>query len=177
MASEDGALQRMIESVDAVSELTGRWTSLLFIPMTLILLTEVVLRYFFNAPTIWAAEAAQYFFGYIFLLGGAYTLKHHGHVRVEVLINLLSERGRAILNLLAYPIILFYLAVLFYLTADKAWDSVASLERTYSVWQPYLYPVLIAAPVAAALMIVQALAMMAGDYLRLRLISSRDLQA
>jgi TRAP-type mannitol/chloroaromatic compound transport system permease small subunit len=176
MASGNDALQRTIAAADAVSETTGRWTSLLFVPMTSVLLVEVCLRYFFNAPTIWAAETAQYLFGYIFLLGGAYTLKHQGHVRVDVLINLLPERGRAVLNLLCYPIILFYLVVLFYLTAEKAWDSVVSLERTYSVWQPYLYPVLVAVPIGAALMIVHAVAMMVSDFLRLRSMSSRDRQ-
>ena len=50
--------------------------------------------------------------------------------------------------------------VLLWITGAQALDSIAYLERSDSAWGPYIFPVMSAAPVAAALMILQALAIL-----------------
>jgi len=91
-------LKRVLRSIDAVSKHSGIFAWLI-IPMCAIMTYEVVVRYGFNAPTIWANDLSKLIFGVYFVIGGGYTLVYDGHVRVDVLFRRLSLRKQAILNL------------------------------------------------------------------------------
>lgn len=83
---------------------------------------EVVVRYFFNSPTIWAVDLAEYTLLAVTFLGAPYLLRINGHVRIAILADRLpSPLGR--------PLALFTLvagaavsACLAYLTARTAVD-------------------------------------------------------
>ena len=60
--------------------------------MGLMLFYEVVCRYFFRSPTIWAQETSIYLFMWTMLAGGAYTLQQGKHVRIDLLVEHLSIR-------------------------------------------------------------------------------------
>ncbi|MEM6761855.1 MAG: TRAP transporter small permease [Pseudomonadota bacterium] len=48
---------------------------------------EVVARYFFNAPTIWAEELSRLFLIWAVFVGSAGLLASRGHIRVTVLVD------------------------------------------------------------------------------------------
>lgn len=52
---------------------------------------EVVMRYFFNAPTRWVIEFSEYALLWLAFLAGAWILRAEGHVRVELLTEMLSS--------------------------------------------------------------------------------------
>ena len=150
--------------IDRINDAVGRCVALLIVVSILITMYEVVMRYVFNSPTVWVNESVQILFGFYFLLGGGYTLLHDGHVRVDVLLQGLKSRGRRFVNILSLVIVMFYLGVLLYISADTAFDASIHLERAESAWAPFIFPVLCAAPVAAALMLLQALVMLAREF-------------
>ena len=150
--------------IDRINDGVGRCVALLIVVSILITMYEVVMRYVFNSPTIWVNESVQILFGFYFLLGGGYTLLHDGHVRVDVLLHGLKARGKRFANVLSLVIVMFYLGVLLYISADTAFDASIHLERAESAWAPFIFPVLCAAPVAAALMLLQALVMLAREF-------------
>ncbi len=49
------------------------------------LVWEVVARYCFNAPTVWAYDMTFMLYGTFFMLGSAYTLLRGGHIRTDSL--------------------------------------------------------------------------------------------
>jgi TRAP-type C4-dicarboxylate transport system permease small subunit len=59
---------------------------------------EVVMRYFFGAPTRWVIEFSEYALLWIAFLAGAWILRQEGHVRVEMLTEMLSPRAQKILH-------------------------------------------------------------------------------
>ncbi len=61
---------------------------------------EVVMRYFFNKPTRWVVEFSEYSLLYLAFLGGAWVLKEEGHVKVELLIEVLPMRVREALHMI-----------------------------------------------------------------------------
>jgi TRAP-type C4-dicarboxylate transport system permease small subunit len=61
---------------------------------------DVILRYCFNRPIHWMLEITEYIMLYIPFLGAALVLKEDGHIRVDILINHLSDRMRAWLNVI-----------------------------------------------------------------------------
>ena len=68
--------------------------------MGIILFYEVVARYFFNSPTIWAQEVSQYLFIWTMLAGAAYTLQVGKHVRIDLLIIRFSKKTQTFLEVL-----------------------------------------------------------------------------
>lgn len=60
---------------------------------------DIILRYFFNKPLTWDVEFAEYLLFSIAFFGAAWLLRERGHVRIDVLDNLLSERKRTYLHL------------------------------------------------------------------------------
>jgi TRAP-type C4-dicarboxylate transport system permease small subunit len=53
---------------------------------------EVVMRYGFNNPLIWVVEVSESALLYITFLGGAWVLRHNGHVRIDIFINMISKQ-------------------------------------------------------------------------------------
>ena len=58
---------------------------------------EVVMRYFFNAPTRWVVEFSEYALLQLAFLGGAWVLREEAHVSVEMLVEILPRGARSFL--------------------------------------------------------------------------------
>ena len=71
----------------------------IIILMMLSISYEVVMRYFFNAPTIWVIDFAGYMQQALVLLGAAWVLKTGSHTRVDIFLNRFSSRTQKIINL------------------------------------------------------------------------------
>ena len=94
------ALNRFIERLGLLTQYLG-----LFLVINTALV--VSLRYVFNWSPIALQEAMTYLHATLFMVGAAYTLKHDGHVRVDVFYQHYSEKKKAIVNLLGTLILLF----------------------------------------------------------------------
>jgi TRAP-type C4-dicarboxylate transport system permease small subunit len=64
----------------------------------LILIQEVVLRYVFNAPTVWAHETTVFLCGLAFIFGGLYCTARDSHIRVVLLYDNAGPRLRKFLD-------------------------------------------------------------------------------
>lgn len=101
-------LQRRI---DNLTELSGRLLSWLTIAMMILLCLVVILRYGFELGSVALQESVTYLHATIFLLGSAYTLKHGGHVRVDIFYRNFSPRGKAWINSLGAIVFLLPLSI------------------------------------------------------------------
>ncbi|MDX1781438.1 MAG: TRAP transporter small permease subunit [Thalassovita sp.] len=73
---------------DRVSVFFGRVTALLISILVFVMLFEVVLRYIFEKPTLWANELSLWMAGFIFLLAGLYAMQQRSHIRIFLLYDL-----------------------------------------------------------------------------------------
>jgi TRAP-type mannitol/chloroaromatic compound transport system permease small subunit len=152
-------LEKVLTYIDLVSEWTGKATSYLVLVLTGTVTYEVVCRYAFNAPTIWAQESSTYLYGAFFMLGGAYVLLHDGHVRVDIFYSRLSQRGKAIVDLITFPVFFFlFVGILVWEGGKMAIWSWSIWEHTQSPWSPPIYPLKTVIPVASLLLFLQGLA-------------------
>lgn len=131
------------------------WLMAIVVP---VMLYEVVARYVFNAPTVWGMELAVLLFGPYFLFGGPYLLHLKGHVALDLVRQRLSIKWVRRLDLINYPVIVVFCAILLYFSAPSAWSAWTYRETSFSAWNPPIWPVKAAVPVALALMLLQALA-------------------
>jgi TRAP-type mannitol/chloroaromatic compound transport system permease small subunit len=110
--------------IDQLSELTGRMLAWLSLLMMVVLCLVVVLRYGFEVGSIGLQEAVTYLHASIFMLGAAYTLKHDGHVRVDIFYRNFSPRGKAWINSLGGIIFLLPLCTyIFFISWDFVMQS------------------------------------------------------
>jgi TRAP-type mannitol/chloroaromatic compound transport system permease small subunit len=153
-------VDRLVRVIDAVSDWSGRLLRWLAIPLVGGLVYEVVARYVFDAPTIWAYDITYMLYGSLFMLGAAYTLYKQGHIRTDILYRLLPQRWQGIVDAALY-LVFFFPAVAFLLVVgiDFAAESWSIRERTtLSAWRPPVYPLKTVIPVAAFLLLVQGVA-------------------
>lgn len=96
--------------VDRVNEAIGRAVKWLVLAATLIAAGNALLRYGFDLGANAWLEAQWYLFAAIVLLGAGYTLKHDGHVRVDLFYARGSQRVRAWVDLAGTLLFLLPLA-------------------------------------------------------------------
>jgi TRAP-type mannitol/chloroaromatic compound transport system permease small subunit len=157
-------VRRVLEAIDAISEWTGRITAFLIPGMMLIMTYEVVARYLLKSPTIWAMESTQYLFLATTALGGAYVLRHGGHVNVPILYDRLSTRTQAIVDVVTSLFFFFFMVALFGASWITTVESVFYLEHSPTYWEPPIYPVYIVMTAGIFLIILQALAKLVRDF-------------
>lgn len=154
----------LAERLEAVSRVVGRAASWLTLAMVLVTLVIVVLRYAFDIGYIWLQESLTWMHAVVFMLGAAYTLAEDEHVRVDVFYRDMSERRRALVNVLGVVLFLFPLCAFFAVESldyvGRAW-SIREVSRDAGGLPypavPLLKSVLLVMPVAVA---VQGLALL-----------------
>lgn len=154
--------------IDTINQWLGKGVSFLLIPLVLVIVYEVIARYGFGAPTIFAHETGLFIYAFSGLLGGGYVLLHGGHVKMDVVYGGLPPRIKAILDLITVPLFFFFCAGLIWGGYEMAHFSVQMGERTASIWHPPLYPLRIAFVVATILLLLQGVAKFIRDFLRVR---------
>lgn len=92
-------LLRLADAVDGVIRWLGQAAAWLSLLMVLVTFLVVVLRYAFDQGSIALQESVTYMHASLFMLAIAYTLGRDGHVRVDILYQRLSRRGRAWVDL------------------------------------------------------------------------------
>ena len=132
----------MLRSIERVTDAAAIFGVLIMIPLMLAMVYEVVSRYLFNAPTIWAFEVSYMMMAAIFASGFAYALKERQHVNVDFIYGSMPPRVRAAVDIAGY--ILFFPSVVWLAKAlfDYALRAFHSGEVSgLSAWNPVVWPV------------------------------------
>lgn len=157
------AISAFMNGVTRLNDVVGRMVAYLIVPIFAFLILEVFLRYLFNAPTVWTNELTQMLFGAYAVLSGGYILAHRGHVNVDLFHARFGPRMRAVIDIIGSLIFfIFVLAILFF-GYQMAQESVSSWETSYSAWNAPIWPVKVAIPVGAALLLLQGIVKLLQD--------------
>ncbi len=99
-------LVRIEKFFDRVADIVGHITAILMALMILNIFYDVIMRYFFNQSSIAMQEMEWHLFSVIILLGVSYSLKEDGHVRVDIIYDKLSQKKKAIINIVGTTLFL-----------------------------------------------------------------------
>jgi TRAP-type mannitol/chloroaromatic compound transport system permease small subunit len=146
-----------LKSINTINERVGKAVSFLILPIVIILVFITLIRYVFSASTLWSDQISLFLTGPYFILGGAYTLLHNGHVNMDVVYNRFSRRVRAILDLFTALLFFLFCGLFFWKAVGYSWDSLAILETTGSPLYFPLYPIKLIIPIAPFLLFLQGL--------------------
>ncbi len=150
--------------INRLNHATGQLTSYLAIPLILVVVYEVFMRYAFNAPTVWAFEATTLIYGCHFALGFAYTHKNNGHVAIDVFESKLAPRPRTILRIIV-NLVLFVptMGMMAFYGIRYAAASWQNWELASTSWAPPLYPFKTILAIGFVLLFLQGIAKLIED--------------
>ncbi|MEQ8965000.1 MAG: TRAP transporter small permease [Azospirillaceae bacterium] len=145
-------------AIDLLNRWIGKVCAVFFLLAAVATCYEVVARYLFNRPTVWAHELTVLLCAVAFLLGGAVALERRAHIAITTLYDRMGERGRYLVGFLHLAIIVVFAGLLVYAGWASGWRALFGWETTGSAWNPPL-PAIIKplVTVSAALMLLQAL--------------------
>ncbi|MDH3319003.1 MAG: TRAP transporter small permease subunit [Betaproteobacteria bacterium] len=143
--------------IDRFTDGTGIWIALLNVPMMLAVAYEVMMRYLFNAPTLWVFEITYMLYATVFMLGSAYALHKGAHIRTDFFFERWSIRTKGVIDSVAYIVFFFPSLVVFMAVGvGEAWYAYSIMELSEQTpWRPVLWPFKGVVPLAALLLIIQ----------------------
>ena len=156
-------MARLVAWIERISEWSGRLAAWLTLASVLILTYEVVARYVFHHPTLWAHDTSTLLFGVLYALTGAYAMYTKNHVGVDVLYARLSPRARAALDVATSVVFFLFVGAFFW----HGWKFflVSFTRREFSLNNQYIpvYPAKFAIPAGAFLLLLQGVAKLLQD--------------
>jgi TRAP-type mannitol/chloroaromatic compound transport system permease small subunit len=151
-------IEKLLHDVESFSTWVGKAFAWLIVALTLLVVVEVIKRYILNMPTAWVFDVSNMMYGTLFMMCGAYTLAHDGHVRGDFLYGSMKPRRQAALDLVLY--IVFFLPGILALTWAGwvyAGDALRIRETTFNATPLPIYPFKFIIPLAGASVLVQGL--------------------
>jgi TRAP-type mannitol/chloroaromatic compound transport system permease small subunit len=157
-------LRLAVRAIDASSDMVPKYVCWLILALMALTFYDVVMRYFFNDPTIWIYEFVGLLFGPLWLLVGAYLLTHDEHVRMDILWRRLTPRQQAIVDLVTYTLFLLYAILILIYGCDWFWTSLIRGGQSRTIWHPYLWPFKLFIPLGVGLMLLAGIAKYIRDF-------------
>ena len=153
-------MNKLIKLISATSHLLGRLVAnlcvLIIFVMLLLLVTQVLMRYFLGSPPSWTEEMAIILFAWLVLLYATVGLRQGFHVAIETIparwtvLNAISNRLVAVL-VLGFGAITLWSGI--------AYVSRTSGQRTAALQMP-IEALYLCVPVCGALLMLHAVALL-----------------
>ncbi|MBV6651611.1 MAG: TRAP transporter small permease [Hoeflea sp.] len=130
-------MSSVLQAVDKNGE---RWLLLLFyVMLVLTMFIEVVRREVFAYSSIWGEEIVRYSFIYLAWIGAAAAVKERGHIRIDVLMQYVSPKVKALLYIFGDIIMAIVAVIAFYWSLETVlvsakFGSVTHGLRISQVW-------------------------------------------
>jgi len=152
-------LLKLARTIDLINEIVGKAVRWLVLASIALAAVNAVFGQWLGAYSNTLLESQWYFFAAIFLLVAGYTLKHNGHVRIDVFYGRLGTRSRAIVDLVGSALFLLPLCVLMIWLAWPGFaESYVSGERSPDAGGLARWPVRALIPLGFILLAMQAVA-------------------
>src|SRR5262245_8100528 len=130
-----------VRLIGAISLWSGRAAAMLVVPLVIAMVYEVISRYAFSAPTVWAFEVSYMMMGTIFMLAISYALQVGQHVNVDFIHDALPKRLVAVIDAVAYLVLTGFAAWVTYGLFKYATTAFYSGEGSgLSAWNPQIWP-------------------------------------
>ena len=132
---------------------------------------NVIMRYFLKSPLQWSEEVVTGLFVWTVFIGSAYAYRKHAHLGVDIVVNLMHGKTRAVVQDIVSVLELLILIMLTVISAQYAWN----LLFVRGVYKPAVTDVLrmpkiytgIAVPIGFGLSTIYSIYFMLADRLHL----------
>jgi TRAP-type mannitol/chloroaromatic compound transport system permease small subunit len=127
--------------IDAFNERIGKIAAWAILAAVLVSAVNAIIRKVFGTSSNAWLELQWYLFGAVFMLCAAWTLAENEHIRIDIVSNRLSKRGRDLIDLFGHLFFLLpFVAVLTYLSWPFFWRSYQSGEISTNAGGLLIWP-------------------------------------
>jgi TRAP-type C4-dicarboxylate transport system permease small subunit len=145
---------------DGLSRIAGIVATLLLVAAMVVISEMIFLRYVFRAPTFWQTDFVVFSATAAIFLGAPYVLLRKGHVGVDIIEIMLTDRARRRLRLLGSIFGLLFCAGMCVTCAHYVYEAYVGGWKHSSVWAPRLWIPMLSMPVGFGLLCLQYVAEM-----------------
>lgn len=160
-----GVHTRVTDAIEAVNVRVGEFVAYWGVIAVFVYYYEVFARFLFNSPTNWVHESMFLMFGMQYMLSGAYAYREDQHVRVDVIYSRFSPRGKAIADIVSSLFFFIFTLTMLYTGGRFALDAINNRETSFTEWGIQYWPVKLAIPIGAALIVLQGVSKLIRDVL------------
>ena len=163
-------IENICNAIDNINESIGRFAAWFVLATVSVTFLVVVLRYGFNLGRIALQESITYLHAFVFMIAGAYTLKHNEHVRVDIFYQDMSLKNKSKVDLFGSVFLLLpFTCFIVWISFDYVINSWSLLEKSReSGGLPLVYILKTFIPAMAILLFLQALSQCGRAWLALR---------
>jgi TRAP-type mannitol/chloroaromatic compound transport system permease small subunit len=152
------SIEKLILIVEKVNKIAGKLCCNLLFVFMLLMVYEVIARYVFEKPTIWAHEVCGYLFAAYVALTGGWVLLERGHVAVDIIYQYFPRKIKYTADIVVSVVSLFMFVVLFWQGYKFAWHAFSTGQHSHTLFGPILWPVKAMLPIGCVFFILQILA-------------------
>jgi TRAP-type C4-dicarboxylate transport system permease small subunit len=151
-------VKAFIRGVGSLSRLFAVLATLLIVAAMLVVCQMIFLRYVFRLPTIWQTDFVVFSATAAMFLGAPYVLMTGGHVGVDVIELMVTERTRARMRVVSSLLGLTFCIIMLIATWVQFHDAWAGNWKHSSMWAPPLWVPLATLPLGFGLLCLQYMA-------------------
>ena len=137
LSDTKGAIETPPEGVfDLVSVVLGRLAMIMTAFVVLVMFYEVVSRYVFARPTLWANELSLWIAAFVFLLAGLYAMQQRSHIRIYVIYNMMPRWAQKASDSISVLLIVGFAFALVWGGYSDAARRFLRMETFGTAWDP-----------------------------------------
>lgn len=138
----NGDAWQIIVPIEKINHIAAVIAAICIPVMAVSILYEVIMRYAFNAPTIWAYEVSYMLMGTSLMLGLGFCAQLRRNIRVDFFYDSVSEKKQALFDFVGYVFLLLPASIwLSWGLFEYFIEAYKLNERTgESAWNPLVWP-------------------------------------
>ena len=151
--------------IDVFSLIWSRVTMFGVAAIVVVMFYEVISRYLFDAPTLWANELSLWIAGFVFLLSGLYTMQQRSHIRIYIIYDMFPIWLQKASDIFTVILLWIFTISVFWGSYGEALDKFERMETFGTAWDPPLPATLKTGILIIIFMVaVQALSNLIADW-------------
>jgi TRAP-type C4-dicarboxylate transport system permease small subunit len=137
LSDTKGAIETPPEGIfDLVSVVLGRLSMIMTTFIVLVMFYEVVSRYVFSKPTLWANELSLWIAAFVFLLSGLYAMQQRSHIRIYIIYDMMPRWAQKLSDCVSVLLIVAFAVALVWGGYTDAENRFMRMETFGTAWDP-----------------------------------------
>ncbi|MGY3439072.1 MULTISPECIES: TRAP transporter small permease subunit [unclassified Marinovum] len=121
---------------DILSLVTSRMAMIGIVLIVLVMFYEVISRYVFNMPTLWANELSLWIAAVVFLFAGQYAMQQRSHIRIYVIYDIMPRWMQKTSDVISVSLIVGFTFALVWGGWNDAYTRLMRMETFGTAWDP-----------------------------------------
>ncbi|MGH1353154.1 MAG: TRAP transporter small permease subunit [Methyloligellaceae bacterium] len=121
---------------DIISIVLARMTMIAIVVIVSVMFFEVIARYLFVKPTLWANELSLWIAGFVFMLSGLYSMQQRSHIRIYIIYDMFPRWLQKASDIFSVFLLWIFVTALIWGGYEEALSKFLNWETFGTAWDP-----------------------------------------